>query len=178
MYTDSFSDLFYGDVARYGGTLRCHEYVWRLLYYFRKSQTNKNRVLQYYYRIRYRVIRQQHGVEIPWQTRIGKGLYLGHVYNITVNGETVIGDNCNLHKGVTIGQTNRGNRKGTPVIGNNVWIGVNATIVGNIKVGDDVLIAPNAYVNCDIPSHSVVIGNPCLIRPKEQATESYINNRA
>ena len=47
-----------------------------------------------------------------------------------------------------------------PTIGNEVWIGVNATIVGKVTIGDDVLIAPNAFVNCDIPSHCVVFGNP------------------
>ena len=47
-------------------------------------------------------------------------------------------------------------------IGNDVWIEVNATIVGKVSIGDDVLIAPNVFVNCDIPSHSVVFGNPCI----------------
>ena len=70
---------------------------------------------------------------------------------------------------------NRGSRKGVPVIGNKVWIGVNSTIVGKIIVGDDVLIAPNSYINCDIPSHSVVFGNPCIVKHKENATEDYIN---
>lgn len=56
-------------------------------------------------------------------------------------------------------------------------MGVNATIVGSIIIGDDVLIAPNSYVNCDVPSHSVVFGNPCIIKHKENATESYINNK-
>ena len=86
-----------------------------------------------------------------------------------------IGENCNLHKGVTIGQENRGPRQGAPKIGNSVWIGVNATVVGNIRIGDDVLIAPNSFVNCDVPSHSVVFGNPCIIKHKENATEDYIN---
>lgn len=44
-------------------------------------------------------------------------------------------------------------------IGNRVWIGINAAIVGGITIGDDVLIAPNSFVNQDIPSHSVVFGN-------------------
>lgn len=119
---------------------------------------------------------QKHGLELFSSLKIGKGFYIGHPYNITINAETVIGENCNVHKGVLIGRENRGKRKGTPVIGNNVWIGVNAAIVGNITIGDDVLIAPNAYVNCDIPSHSVVFGNPCVIRHCDNATESYINN--
>ena len=58
-----------------------------------------------------------------------------------------------------------------PTIGDEVWIGVNTTIVGKVTIGDDVLIAPNAFVNCDIPSHSVVFGNPCIIKDKENATE-------
>ena len=64
-----------------------------------------------------------------------------------------------------------------PTIGNNVWIGVNTTIVGKVSIGDDVLIAPNAFVNCDIPSHSVVFGNPCINKHKDNATEGYINNK-
>lgn len=46
---------------------------------------------------------------------------------MAINPQTIIGENCNIHKGVTIGQENRGIRKGTPVIGNEVWIGINAT---------------------------------------------------
>ena len=87
----------------------------------------------------------------------------------------MIGNNCNLAKGVTIGQENRGNRIGAPRIGNQVWIGTNSVVVGNITVGDDVLIAPNCYVNRDVPDHSIVIGNPCKIISKENATEGYVN---
>lgn len=103
-------------------------------------------------------------------------MFIGHPYGITINPEARVGEHCNLAKGVTIGQENRGDRKGVPTIGNCVWIGVNATVVGSISVGDDVLIAPNSYVNCDIPSHSIVIGNPCRIIAKDHATEAYINN--
>ncbi len=88
-----------------------------------------------------------------------------------------MGKNINISKGVTNGQENRGKRKGVPIIGNDVWIGANATIVGKITIGDDVLIAPNSYVNIDVPSHSIVLGNPCIIKQSEHATESYINNR-
>ena len=70
-----------------------------------------------------------------------------------------------------------GGRQGTPVIGNEVWIGINATIVGKVTIGDDVLIAPNSYVNCDVPSHSIVFGNPCIIKHRENATEGYINRK-
>ena len=56
------------------------------------------------------------------------------------------------------------------------WIGINAAIVGNITIGDDVLIAPNNYVNIDIPSHSAVFGNPCIIKSRVCVTESYVNH--
>lgn len=62
------------------------------------------------------------------------------------------------------------------MIGNRVWIGTNAVVVGNIVIGDDVLIAPNAYVNFNVPSHSVVVGNPAKIISRENAVEGYINN--
>lgn len=116
-------------------------------------------------------------VELSANTEIGKGLYIGHPYGITINPNAILGNNINLHKGVTIGQENRGKRKGVPIIGNCVWIGINSTIVGKITIGDDVLIAPNTYVNIDIPSHSIAFGNPCIIKSRENATEGYINNK-
>ena len=116
-------------------------------------------------------------MEVSYTTQIGKGLYIGHPYNITINPDAVLGENCNIHKGVTIGQENRGKRKGTPIIGDCVWIGINAVVVGNIHVGNDVLIAPNSYVNCDVPDHSIVFGNPCIIKRADCATEHYINRK-
>lgn len=104
------------------------------------------------------------------------GIYIGHAYNITINSKAKIGRNCNIHKGIVIGQANRGSRKGCPTIGDRVWIGINSAIVGNVTIGDDVLIAPNSFVNVDIPSHSVVFGNPCVIKHRDWATEGYVNN--
>lgn len=166
-------DAVYQDIQRY---VKIGE-VPKFWYYFRKYQGTSNRLLKIFYKILYRILAQRNHIEIPLTTEIGGGLYIGHPFCITINPRTVIGNNCNIHKGVTIGQENRGLRKGTPVIGNCVWIGVQATIVGKITVGDDVLIAPNTYVNCDIPDHSVVFGNPCIIKPVENATENYINRK-
>lgn len=129
------------------------------------------------YRCLYRIAARKNHIEIPRDTKIGAGLYIGHPFCITINPRAIIGRNCNIHKGVTIGQENRGTRQGAPVIGDCVWIGVNATIVGKITIGDDVLIAPNSYVNCDVPAHSVVFGNPCIIKHRDNATEDYINRK-
>lgn len=120
----------------------------------------------------------KYGLEISCDASIGKGLYLGHPYNITVGKDVTIGDNVNLHKGCTIGIENRGHRKGAPTIGDCVYIGINATIVGNIRIGSDVVIAPGSFVNFDVPDHSVVIGNPGIVHHKENATDGYIAFRA
>lgn len=117
---------------------------------------------------------KKYGLEISPSATIGRGLYLGHPYNITVAGGVVIGDNVNLHKGCTIGRENRGKREGCPTIGSCVSVGINATVVGNVTVGNDVMIAPNSFVNFDVPDHSVVVGNPGVIHLKENATESYV----
>ena len=116
---------------------------------------------------------RKYGLEIL-SSSIGEGLYIGHAHNINVNPQAVIEKNCNLNKGCTIGGENRGKRKGAPIIGDDVWIGSNAVVVGKINIGNDVLIAPNAYVNFDVPSHSIVLGNPGQIIPRENATKSYI----
>jgi serine O-acetyltransferase len=118
----------------------------------------------------------EYGLEISRDVSIESGLYLGHAYNITINPNAVLGSNVNIHKGVTIGQENRGKRQGSPKIGNKVWIGINSTIVGKITIGNDVLVAPNSYVNIDIPSHSIVVGNPCRIISSRNATLKYIIN--
>jgi hexapeptide transferase family protein len=133
-------------------------------------------VLKFLYSILYKLAGVLYCNEISYEAEIGPGLYIGHPIGITVNRHAKIGKNCNIHKGVTIGQENRGKRKGAPTIGDNVWMGINSTIVGRITIGDDVLIAPNSYVNCDVPSHSIVFGNPCIIKHCDHATRDYINN--
>ena len=171
-----FKTMFSGDMTRYGKGAKA--FSKKFHYYFRKVQCGGKSPLALYYRLRFARLKEKHGLEIPNAVKIGKGLFLGHPYNITINLNAKIGENCNLHKGVVIGQENRGRRKGNPTIGNCVWIGINAAVVGNITIGDDVLIAPNSFVNCDVPSHSVVYGNPCVVHHRDRATEGYINNKA
>lgn len=172
-----FEELYASDMKRYGRKSTKGKRKW-LNYYLRKAQTVKNKFLRKYYRFIFWQLTSKKGIEISCDTKIGKGFYIGHLFGITINADAVIGDNVNIHKGVTIGQENRGKRKGVPTIGNCVWIGINATIVGNVHIGNDVLIAPNTFVNCDVPDHSIVIGNPCVIKHRENATEGYINHMA
>lgn len=167
-------DIYKQDLIRYG---RGKSHATKFLYWMRKAQTTNNVIIRIISRVILRIFTNFYGLEISWKTRIGAGFYIGHAYNITINTNAVIGKNCNIHKGVVIGQTNRGRNKGVPQIGNEVWIGINSAIVGGITIGDDVLIAPNSYVNIDVPSHSIVLGNPCLIKSRDNATEGYINKK-
>lgn len=128
------------------------------------------------YRIIARWAKNKNGIEIPYTVEIGRGFLLQHPYGITVNSQSIVGSNVTIYKGATIGNIKMGKKKGTPVIGDNVYIGLNSTVVGGIKIGSDVLIAPNTYVNFDVPEHSIVIGSPGVIHQSINATEGYINN--
>lgn len=112
---------------------------------------------------------QKMGNEIDF-SHIGAGVILKHPYGSTVNPRAILGENVTLFKGCTIGAV-RG--EGVPVIGNNVVVCSNAMVCGNISIGNDVLIAAGAFVNFDVPDHSVVIGNPGIIHHKENATVEY-----
>lgn len=169
-----FKELYNADIARYRG--KPDSYIRIFLFLYRKAAVTTFAPLKLVYKALFRIWANRRGLEISASQQIGGGLYLGHAYNITINSGAKIGRNCNIHKGIVIGQANRGSHKGCPTIGDRVWIGINSAIVGNITIGDDVLIAPNSYVNVDIPSHSVVFGNPCVIKRRDWATEGYVNN--
>lgn len=152
---------------RFGMSYQC-----KLLYRLRKVQYKPSIINRWLF-IK---IQSKHGNEMDRHAKYGMGLYLGHNGPRYVNPDAIIGDNCNLNQNVTIGQENRGLRKGAPTIGNRVWIGANSVVVGKIVIGDNVLIAPGSFVNFDVPSNSLVIGNPGKIISNETATEDYINN--
>ena len=143
---------------------------------FRKANMCKFKPLKLLYMLRLKRLSDKTKIQIPARTNIGEGFYIGHLGRVIIHPDAVLGKNVNLGTGVTIGMENRGKRKGAPVISDNCWIGTNAVIVGNVKIGSDVLIAPLTYVNFDVPDHSIVIGNPGRIIGKENATEDYICN--
>lgn len=144
---------------------------------FRKANYYKKyKFRKYWYIYMYKRISSKYLIQIPYTCNIGYGFYIGHIGNIIINPKTIIGNNVNIANGVCIGQENRGKRKGAPIIGDKVWIGANAVIVGNIKIGNNVLIAPNSFVNFDVPDDSIVIGSPGKIISNKNATVGYINN--
>jgi putative colanic acid biosynthesis acetyltransferase WcaB len=100
------------------------------------------------------------GVEIHPKTRVGRGLVIYHGVGLVVNGYTIIGDDCILRQGVCIGNIvdRNGHHGGCPVIGNAVEVGAGATILGEIRVGDNVRIGASSVVTKDVPDGATVIG--------------------
>lgn len=101
------------------------------------------------------------GIYLPRGTQIGPGLRIWHFGCIMLNPDTIIGSNCTLRQGVTIG--NRKSQHDVPVIGDNVDIGAGAKILGDIVIGNNVSIGANAVVLKDIPDNSVAVGVPAKI---------------
>ena len=144
---------------------------------FRKANACDFKPLKLYYAVKLKLMSYKTHIQIPARTEIGEGFYIGHSGRVIINPEAKLGKNVNIATGVTIGYENRGERKGAPTIEGNCWIGTNSVIVGNVKIGEDVLIAPLTFVNFDVPAHSIVIGNPAKIIHKENATKDYVENK-
>jgi serine O-acetyltransferase len=116
----------------------------------------------------------KYGISIPHRTRIGPGLFISHFGGIVVNELVSMGRNCNLSHGVTIGQKNRGRHKGCPTIGDSVFIGANACIIGGVTVGSHAAIGAHAVVVGDVAENEVVVGNPAHVVSSEGSRE-YVN---
>lgn len=104
-----------------------------------------------------------YGISIPLCVEIGKGFYIGHHGGIVINPKVVIGNNCNISHGVTIGEKFGGNRPGVPIIGDNVYIGPGAKIIGGVNIGSHSCIGANSVITKDIPEYAVVAGIPARI---------------
>lgn len=140
----------------------------------RLSQSNQDTIWKYFFAVLRRKYFKRYGIEIFTNMNIGKGLVIGHWGRIVIHGDAKIGSQCMITHNVTIGRDIRGKRKGVPIIGDRVAIRTNSTVVGNIVIGNDVLIAPNTFVNFNVPDHSIVIGNPAKIIPRENASEGHV----
>jgi serine O-acetyltransferase len=182
-------NLIRSDGYRYSGSLTrkalLSTYIsqpgFRFTYHLRKlshytAVGNKGLFLPYiFHRICLHIYRFRYGFDISPQTKIGPGFYIGHFGGVVVSPFSIIGANVNIAHGVTIGSTSRGPRMGAPTLQDRVWIGAHAIVVGKITIGSDALIAPGAYVNFDVPSNAVVLGNPGAIVSKK-GSAGYINN--
>lgn len=107
--------------------------------------------------------RRKTGIEIHPAAQIGKGLFIDHGMGVVIGETTVIGDNCTIYQGVTLGGTGKDKGKRHPTIGSNVTIGSGAKVLGPFTVGDNSKIAANAVVLNEIPPNSTCVGVPAHI---------------
>ncbi|WP_253256258.1 serine O-acetyltransferase [Formosa algae] len=113
------------------------------------------------------------GISIPYTATLGSHFYIGHFGGIIINANAVIGDNCNISQGVTIGVSGVGYKRGVPVIGHDVYIGANAVVAGNISIGDGAVIGANSLVTRDVMSHTTVLGVPA-VKINDKDSKGYI----
>jgi putative colanic acid biosynthesis acetyltransferase WcaB len=109
------------------------------------------------------------GFELPYITKIGKGLKIYHIQAIVINKNSVIGENFILRQSTTIGNKSQNGK--SPIIGNNVDVGANVCIIGNIIIGDNVNIGAGSIVVNDVPSNCTIVGNPAKIIKKNNVNE-------
>ena len=146
--------------------------VWHRLSNYART---KNWLLYFIPWYKLRKLKFRFGYDIPAETTIGKGFYIGHIGGIVITSKAIIGNNCNISQGVTIGYSSRGKNKGYPTIGDKVYIGPGAVIIGNVKIGNNAAIGANAVVLKDIEENAVAVGVPSKIM-NFNGSEGYILN--
>lgn len=172
------------DLYRYEGD-KCHS-VWtqiryilftpgfQYIYFFRHVRESKNNISRVFWSILLKLCSFKFGFQIPASTQIGRGFRIVHFGSVVINPSAVIGHNFNIAEGTLVGNA-QGKHRGTPTIGDNVCMQANSIVVGGVKIGNDVLIAPGAFVNFDVPDNSIVIGNPGQIITRDGSpTDKYI----
>ena len=123
------------------------------------------------YRVLYKLTQMATGIELPCEAVVGRNFVIDHFGDIIVSGYARFGDNCRIRNGVSVGLRHVNDHR-APIIGNNVDVGAGAKLLGPITIGDNVAIGANAVVMCDVPSDSIAVGVPAVIKPKKPASLS------
>lgn len=118
--------------------------------------------------------RKKYGVEIHPAAKIGRRLVIDHGMGLVVGATTIIGDDVLLYQGVTLGMTGHHGGKRHPTIGNGVVVGANATVLGNIKLADDVKVGAGAVVVRDVPAGATVVGVPAHVINRCPVSEALV----
>jgi serine O-acetyltransferase len=123
------------------------------------------KVFSLIYRVLYKVVQIITGIELPCEAEVGSNFIIDHFGGIIISGYAKFGDNCRIRNGVVVGLRRIG-EKCAPAIGNNVDIGCGAKLLGQIKIGDNVVVGANAVVLCDVPDNSIAVGVPAEVKPR------------
>ncbi|PHR95613.1 MAG: serine acetyltransferase [Blastopirellula sp.] len=121
-------------------------------------------LLKIIYRIAWFILSTIYGISINPISEIGPGFYIGHYGGIFVRAK--IGSNCSIGQGVTFGSKGAGKSNGWPTVGDNVYVGAGAKIIGAITIGKGSVIGANAVVTKDVPENSLAVGIPARIQLK------------
>ncbi|HCT5078686.1 TPA: exopolysaccharide biosynthesis acetyltransferase VpsC [Vibrio cholerae] len=142
------------------------------MFWFRLCRS-KNVLIRTVARLMHRILSVRYQIQLPKETQVGPGLYLGHATGVIVNSTAKIGANCNLSPFTVIGS----NQGQAATVGDCVYIGPHVSIVEDITIGDGSIIGAGSVVIRDVPPNSVVVGKPgrVLTRPSHQ---TYIRHPA
>jgi serine O-acetyltransferase len=127
----------------------------------RRTAGFRRRMLLAVYWFLFRIVETLTGISLPKSCVIGQGLRIWHFGGVFINGQAVLGKNCTLRHGVTIGNREEGG--GSPILGDNVELGAYAQILGDVRIGNNCRIGAMALVLTDIPSGSTAVGQPARI---------------
>jgi serine O-acetyltransferase len=126
--------------------------------------------LSFIYRRLFRYVRNHYGIELPYCVPIGRRFVIEHQGAIVVHGHSVIGDDCIIRQGVTLGNRSLDAIYEAPILGNRVNIGAGAKILGKVHLGDGCNIGANAVVLCDVPPGATAVGIPArILQPQMNA---------
>lgn len=119
--------------------------------------------LSFIYRRFFIRVRNRYGIELPFSAQVGRRLTLEHSHSIVIHGNSVIGNDCYIRQGCTLGSKSLESPLDAPVIGDRVNIGAGAKLLGRVMVGNDVTIGANSVVVKDVPAGTVALGIPARI---------------
>ena len=110
-----------------------------------------------------RLSRRRYGVEIAPAATIGRRFMIDHGMGIVIGETAVIGDDCLLYQGVTLGMTGKHGGKRHPTLGNNVLIGAGTKVLGPVYIGDNARIGAGSVVLCNLPANCTAVGVPAEV---------------
>lgn len=117
------------------------------------------------------------GVEIHPAARIGKGVFIDHGSGVVIGETSEIGDGCTIYQGVTLGGTSLSHGKRHPTLGRNVTVGVNASVLGAIVLGDNAKVGGGSVVVKDVPANATVVGVPARVVAQDGKPVRVVSNR-
>lgn len=123
------------------------------------------------------IVRFLTGVEIHPGARVGKGVFIDHGSGVVIGETAEIGDGCTIYQGATLGGTSLSHGKRHPTLGRNVTIGVNASVLGAIVLGDNVKVGGGSVVVKDVPANATVVGVPARIVAQDGKPVRVVSDR-